>query len=230
MRARWPQVRIIVRGDAGFCREDIMRWCEDNRISYILGLSKNERLKRKIAKQMAHSRRKYLRTAKSCRSYRNFQYKTLKSWSVKRRVVGKAEYLEKGSNPRFVVTNLSKEEWPTRKLYEELYCARGDMENRLKEQQLDLFADRTSTGLMRSNQLRLYFSSIAYIISSTFRRIALRNGAFAKFQCSTIRNKLFKIGALIKISFRRITIHLAAGYPYKTQFIQSYKNLICYRC
>lgn len=230
IRGRFPKVKIIVRGDAGFCRENIMRWCEDNRISYILGLSKNERLKRKIARQMEHSRRKYLRTGKSSRSYRNFQYKTLKSWSVKRRVVGKAEYLDKGSNPRFVVTNLSIEQWPTRKLYEELYCARGDMENRIKEQQLDLFADRTSTALMRSNQLRLYFSSMAYIISSAFRRIALKTGMFTKLQCSTIRNKLFKIGALIKISCRRITIHFAGGYPYKTQFIQAYNNLLCYRC
>jgi len=229
-RTRWPQVKIIVRGDAGFCREEIMKWCEDNRVCYILGLSKNERLKRKIAKQMEHSRRKYLTTGKSRRSYRNFQYKTLKSWSVKRRVVGKAEYLEKGSNPRFVVTNLSKKEWPTRKLYEELYCARGDMENRIKEQQLDLFADRTSTALMRSNQLRLYFSSIAYIISSTFRKIALKTGAFAKLQCAGIRNKLFKIGALIKISCRRVMIYFAGGYPYKTQFIQAYNNLIYCRC
>lgn len=230
IRARWPEVRIIVRGDAGFCREDIMKWCEDHQVFYILGLSKNVRLKRRIAKQIEHSKRKYLRTGKSWRCYRNFQYKTLKSWSKKRRVVGKAEYLEKGENPRFVVTNLSIEQWPTRKLYEELYCARGDMENRIKEQQLDLFADRTSTALMRSNQLRLYFSSIAYIISSTFRKIALKTGAFAKLQCGTIRNKLYKIGALIKISCRRVTIHFAGGYPYKTQFIRAYKNLICYRC
>ena len=229
IRGRFPQVKLIVRGDGGFCREDIMKWCEANHVHYIFGLSKNDRLKKKVAKQMEHSRRKYLTTGKSWRNYRNFQYKTLKSWSKKRRVVGKAEYMEKGENPRFVVTNLSIEEWPTRKLYEELYCARGNMENRIKEQQLDLFADRTSTALMRANQLRLYFSSVAYIISSTFRRIALKTGAFAKLQCGTIRNKLFKIGALIRISFRRIAIYLSGGYPYKTHFIQAHKNIICYR-
>lgn len=230
IRTRWSDVRIIVRGDAGFCREEIMKWCEDHHVFYIFGLAKNDRLKRKISKQMEHSKRKYLQTGKSWRSYRNFYYKTRKSWTRKRRVVGKAEYMEKGVNPRFVVTNLSRQRWATRQLYEKLYCARGDMENRIKEQQLDLFADRTSTSLMRSNQLRLYFSSMAYIISSTFRRIALQTGAFAKLQCGTIRNKLFKIGAVIKISFRRITILFAGGYPYKTQFIQSYKNINCYRC
>lgn len=152
IRECWPDVKIIVRGDSGFCREEIMKWCEDNGIDYVFGLAKNERLKSKINKQMEHARRRYLRTGKASRALRSFYYRTLESWSKKRRVVGKAEYLSKGENPRFVVTSLSREKVPTRELYEKLYCARGDMENRIKEQQLYLFADRTSTALMRSNQ------------------------------------------------------------------------------
>jgi hypothetical protein len=225
IRESWPTVRIIVRGDSGFCREELMKWCEDNGIDYVLGLAKNERLKSKISKQMQHAKRRYLRSGKASRSFRNFYYCTLKSWSKKRRVIGKAEYLSKGENPRFVVTSLSKEKVATRELYEKLYCARGDMENRIKEQQLDLFADRTSTALMRSNQLRLFFSSIAYVIYSAFRRMVLTRTEWAKYQCNTIREKLFKIGAQVKISFRRILIEFASGYPYKDVFERIHRNL-----
>lgn len=225
IRACWPDVKIIVRGDSGFCREELMKWCEDNGIDYVLGLAKNERLKSKISKQMQHARRRYLRCGKASRTFRNFSYRTLKSWSKKRRVVGKAEYLSKGENPRFVVTSLSRAKFPTRQLYEKLYCARGDMENRIKEQQLHLFADRTSTALMRSNQLRLFFSSIAYVIYSAFRTIVLKGTDWAKHECGTIREKLFKIGALVKISFRRILIEFATGYPYKDIFERVHRNL-----
>jgi hypothetical protein len=225
IRESWPDVKIIVRGDSGFCREEIMKWCEDNGIDYVFGLAKNKRLRFKISKQMEHARRRYLRTGTASRAFRNFNYRTLKSWSKKRRVIGKAEYLSKGENPRFAVTSLSRAKIPTRELYEKLYCARGDMENRIKEQQLDLFADRTSTALMRSNQLRLFFSSIAYVIYSAFRRIVLKGTDWAKYQCNTIREKLFKIGALVKISFRRILIEFAGGYPYKDIFERVHRNI-----
>ena len=225
IRECWPAVKIIIRGDSGFCREEIMKWCENDSVDYVFGLAKNERLKSKINKQMKHARRRYLRTGKASRSFRNFYYRTLESWSKKRRVVGKAEYLSKGQNPRFVVTSLSKEKVATRELYEKLYCARGDMENRIKEQQLYLFADRTSTALMHSNQLRLFFSSIAYVIYSVFRRIVLKGTEWAKYQCNTIREKLFKIGALVKISFRRILIEFAEGYPYQDIFQRVHRNL-----
>lgn len=225
IKERWPDVRIIVRGDSGFCREEIMKWCEDNGIDYVFGLAKNKRLQSKIIKQLEHARRRYLRGGEASRSFRNFYYRTLKSWTKKRRVVGKAEYLPKGENPRFVVTSLSKERVSTRELYEKIYCARGDMENRIKEQQLDLFADRTSTALMHSNQLRLFFSSIAYVIYAAFRRLVLKGTEWAKYQCNTIREKLFKIGALVKISFRRILIQFAEGYPYKDIFERAHRNL-----
>lgn len=202
-----------------------MSWCEDNKVDYILGLAKNNRLLKYIKLQMEHSRRRYLRTGKSSRCFRNFKYRTLKSWPRTRRVVGKAEYLSKGKNPRFVVTSLSRQQYSTRSLYEELYCARGDMENRIKEQQLDLFSDRTSTAQMRSNQLRLYYSSIAYILISAFRRFALKGTRFENSQCGTIREKLFKLGARVVVSVRRVLIQISEDYPYKDEQIKIRNNL-----
>src|SRR6266478_4958724 len=158
IRSVWPLVRIVVRGDSGFCREELMAWCEANRVEYLLGLAKNERLKAEIAKEMAEAKAQYQQTGRATRLFKEFFYQTLKSWSRVRRVVAKAEHLEKGENPRFVVTSLSREAWPAQALYEEHYCGRGDMENRIKEQ-LMLFSDRTSTHYLRSNQLRLYCSS-----------------------------------------------------------------------
>lgn len=225
IREQWPDVHIIIRGDSGFCRDEIMSWCEANGVDYILGLAKNKRLLKQIVKQREHVWRKHVRTGRACRKFRHFTYRTLKTWSKKRRVVGKAEYLSKGYNPRFVVTSLSKSDYDTRSLYEELYCARGDMENRIKEQQLDMFSDRTSTAQMRANQLRLYFSSLAYIFLTAFRRIALVGTRFQKSQCGTIRDKLLKIGATVVISVRRVFIELSESYPYKADHLIIKNNL-----
>lgn len=225
IRKRWPEVKIILRGDSGFCRDNLMSWCEENGLFYVFGMSKNERLLNKISRKMAKSRRRYWGGKKATRRYADLRYRTRDSWSACRRVVGKAEHLDKGANPRFVVTNLPKKEFNSKALYEDLYCARGDMENRIKEQQLDMFADRTSTALMRSNQLRLYFSGMAYILMQAFRRLGLKGTEYAKAQCGTIREKLLKIGAQIKITVRRIVLSLAGGCPYADIIRQALKNL-----
>src|SRR6266481_5406572 len=200
IRSAWPLVRMVVRGDSGFCREELMAWCEAEGVDYLLGLAKNERLKAEIAPE------------------------TGEGWNRARRVVAKAEHLEKGENPRFVVTSLSREAWPAQALYEEHYCARGDMENRIKEQ-LMLFSDRTSTHYLRSNQLRLYFSSIAYVLLQMLRRLGLAGTELAQAQCNTIRLKLLKIGALIRITVRKVWISLASGYPYVALFQQVHEKL-----
>ena len=218
IRSSWPRTRIIVRADSGFCRDDLMSWCEAHDVDYVLGLAKNNRLKAAIRSEMAEAEQHYEATQQAARVFKDFRYRTLKSWSCERRVVAKAEHLAKGENPRFVVTSLSTEKWPARALYEELYCARGDMENRIKEQQLALFADRTSTHEMRSNQLRLYFSSFAYVLMQTLRRLGLEGTALARAQCDTIRLKLFKIGAHIRISVRRVVMAFSESYPYTELF------------
>ena len=225
IRAAWPEVRIILRGDSGFCRDDILSWCEAHQVDYIVGLAKNDRLKTLIAKEMEQAREQYKATGEAARVFKDFRYQTLKSWSCERRVVGKAEYLGKGENPRFVVTSLPNNEMAARKLYEKLYCARGDMENRIKEQQLCLFADRTSTHEILSNQLRLYFSSFAYVLIQTLRRLGLAGTSMAKAQCDTIRLKLFKIGAQIRISVRKVWLSFSESYPYADLFMQIYNKL-----
>ena len=225
IRRSWPEVKIIVRGDSGFCREQIMGWCEANGIDYVYGLAKNERLKARIEEELQQAQQLYEETNKAARVYKDFRYETLKSWSRKRRVVAKAEYLDKGSNPRFIVTSINKQRMVARTVYENLYCGRGDMENRIKEQQLWLFADRTSAGKMRANQLRLYFSSVAYLLMQALRRLGLKGTTMATAQCNTIRLKLFKIGAQVKISVRKVWISLASGYPYLDLFHQIYRNL-----
>ena len=224
IRSGWPRVRIVVRGDSGFCREELMSWCEANRVDYLLGLAKNERLKAEIAGEREEAKAQYQQTGRAARLFKEFVYQTRESWSRARRVVAKAEHLEKGENPRFVVTSLGGEEWSAQALYEEHYCARGDMENRIKEQ-LMLFSDRTSTHYLRSNQLRLYFSSIAYVLLQMLRRLGLEGTELAKAQCSTIRLKLLKIGALIRITVRKVWVSLAGGYPYVTLFRQVYERL-----
>ena len=215
LRQAWPEVRIIVRGDSGFCRDEIMSWCEQNeKIDYVFGMAKNQRLRKAIDSEMAQAQELHHRTEKAARVFKDFSYRTRKSWARERRVVGKAEYLAKGANPRFVVTSISSEEKEARTLYEDFYCARGDMENRIKEQQLGLFADRTSTGWMRSNQLRLYFSSFAYILMQRLRQLGLKGTELAQAQCETIRLKLFKIGAQIAITVRKVWISFSESYPY----------------
>ena len=225
LRRRWPKTRIHIRGDSGFCRESIMKWCEAHDIGYVLGLARNPRLVRALGAQMREARAAHRHTGKPARRFRDFTYRTRKTWSRRRRVVGKAEYLPKGANPRFVVTNLSPRKASARRLYEKLYCARGDMENRIKEQQLDLFADRTSTHTMRANQLRLYFSSFAYVLMHALRRLGTEGTELARAQCATLRLKLFKIGAQVRITARRVWLSFSQAYPYAETFAQVLANL-----
>ena len=230
IREKWPDVMIIVRGDSGFCRDDLMTWCDGNTVDYILGMSKNVRLNRIVERAMKKAKRRYAVTGQASRVYRDFSYRTRKSWSRRRRVVGKAEYIPGKENQRFVVTSLSPDAAPARELYEQLYCARGDMENRIKEQQLDMFADRTSAETMRANQIRLWFSSVAYCLMQTLRELGLRGTAMAKAQCRTIREKLFKIGAQIVVSARKVWIHYSKAYPYRELFETVMRNLERYPC
>ena len=191
----------------------------------MFGLARNERLQRLIKRRMKLARRRFAKTGKAARVCGDFRYRTRESWPRGRRVVAKAEYLEKGENPRFVVTSLTAEQAAAQQLYETIYCARGEMENRIKEQQLGLFADRTSTALLRSNQIRLYFSSIGYCVLEALRRLGLAGTKMARAQCTTIRLRLFKIGARIRITARKIWISLATGYAWAGVFEQVYENL-----
>ena len=225
LRRVGPQVEIILRADSGFCREELMSWCESNNVDYVFGLARNRRLEKIIGRELHQAEQEFRASGKPARVFKEFLYRTHKSWSRQRRVIAKAEHLAKGSNPRFVVTSLSAERMAAQELYEDFYCARGDMENRIKEQQLALFADRTSTALMRSNQLRLYFSSIAYCLLQALRRLGLRGTAMAQAQCGTIRLKLLKIGARITLSARRIWISMASGCPSAGVFEEVFHNL-----
>jgi len=225
IRSAWPGVKIVVRGDSGFCRDGIMTWCEEHGIDFVFGLAKNERLKAMIAEELQQAQAQYEQTREASRVFKDFRYQTLESWTRDRRVVAKAEHLDKGSNPRFVVTSMQVERMEARTLYEQLYCARGDMENRIKEQQLWLFADRTSAGKMRANQIRLYFSSAAYLLMQALRRLGLRGTQMATAQCNTIRLKLLKVGAQVKVTVRKVWISLAGGYPYVDIFYQVFRNL-----
>jgi len=213
VRRRWPQVRILVRADSGFAREELMAWCEANGVHFLLGLAQNPRLVANIADELARAEVRSRRTGKPARSFKEFAWQTRRSWSRKRRVVAKAEFTAGEANPRFVVTSLRRTECKPKYLYEKIYCARGDMENRIKECQLDLYADRTSTTTMRANQLRLWIASMAYVLLCALRRIALHHTPFADASCGTIRLKLLKIGALIRVSVRRIKIAMASGCP-----------------
>jgi len=225
IRQVWPQVPILLRADSGFAREGLMAWCEANGVDYVFGMIKNCRLKEEIELELEEARQEWEATGRGARRFRDFPYRTRRSWSRTRRVVGKAEYLAKGSNPRFVVTSLGPDEWAARELYEQLYCQRGEMENRIKEQQLDLFADRTSSSLMRANQLRLWFSTTAYSLLHLLRQRGLKHTRWAQAQCGTIRLKLLKIGARITVSVRRVVVSMATGYPYQRSFAQIHAHL-----
>jgi hypothetical protein len=225
IREYWPDTRIIIRGDSGFCREEIMAWCEANDLFFLVGLAKNNRLKQRLDGAMKQAEQLCEETGKAARVFEDFTYKTLNTWGQERRVVGKAEQLPGRANPRFVVTNLSSNRFDARTLYEDLYCARGDMENRIKEQQLDLFADRTSTATLRANQIRLYFSSFAYVLLCALRRLGLEGTEMEKAQCGTIRLKLLKIGARFKLTTRKVWLSLSESYPYANLFRQVYANL-----
>lgn len=226
LRERWPEVKIVLRADSGFCREELMGWCEQNRVDYLFGLARNQRLVKIIGKQMHEARLLHQDTGKAARVFAEFDYRTHKSWSRARRVVAKAEYLDKGENPRFVVTSLSTEQWAAQSLYEKCYCARGEMENRIKEQ-MYLFADRLSTDEMRGNQLRLYFSALAYTLVEALRRLALKGTEWAEAQVDTIRLKLFKIGAIVRISVRRVLLEMSSAYPWKGIYAQAFHALRC---
>lgn len=220
IRQRWPEVRIIVRGDSGFAREELMSWCESHSVDFVLGLARNARLQRALGSELAQARAQFEESGKAARVFKDFVYRTKKSWSQQRRVVGKAEHLSKGANPRFIVTSLPSDTWSAQVLYEKLYCARGEMENRIKEQQLCLFADRTSTHHLSSNQMRLWFSSAAYVLLNELRRLGLTGTDLAQARCDTVRTKLLKIGAQVKVTVRRVWVHLASSYPYATLFAQ----------
>ena len=226
IRAQWPKVRIILRADSGFCREELMAWCESHRVDYVFGFARNERLRRKIAPAMRQVRQEHARTAKPARVFTEFFYRTRKSWCRSRRVVAKAEQIEGKENPRYVVTSLGKSEWLAQALYEQLYCARGEMENRIKEQ-LSLFSDRLSTETMRANQLRLYFSSLAYVLLHALRRIGLVGTEWAQAQAGTIRLRLLKIAAQVRVTARRIRICYSNAYPWKPLFAAAWSALRC---
>jgi hypothetical protein len=225
IRARWPRVKIVLRADSGFARDELMSWCEANGVDYLFGLARNDRLVGAITEDLAAAAAESLAEGGPARRFAELAWRTLNSWSRERRVVAKAEHLPEGPNPRFVVTSLPAGEILARTLYEEVYCARGEMENRIKEQQLDLFADRTSAATMRANQLRLWFASFAYVLLEALRRIGLRHSQFANATCGTIRLKLLKIGALVRISVRRIKVAMASACPYRDEYHLAYLYL-----
>jgi len=230
IRAAWPEVKIILRGDCGFCRNELMSWCEGNGVDYVLGLARNPRLRRIIGGEMWEAAEQWKTTGQPARVFSEFSYRAKKTkkggWERERRVVAKAEHLEGKENPRFIVTSLSNAPWAAQALYEELYCARGDMENRIKEQ-LSLFADRVSAETMRANQLRLYFSVVAYVLKRGLRRLGLKATELAQAQVSTIRTKLLKIGARVRVTVRKVWISMASSYPWQGLYQQVWANLRC---
>jgi len=225
IRARWPEVEIWIRADSGFARDAILAWCEAHQVEYVLGLARNPRLVRAVGGELRQMREQAQRTGEKARCFRDLRYRTKKSWSRERRVVAKAEQLGDKANPRFVVTSLDAASYPAQELYERLYCARGDMENRIKEQQLGMFADRTSTATMRGNQLRLWIASLAYTLAQALRRVGLRGTSLATAQVSTIRVRLLKLSGLVRISVRRIRVALSSAFPLQDVFAQALRNL-----
>ncbi|MGC1588315.1 MAG: IS1380 family transposase [Rhodomicrobium sp.] len=225
LRQQWPDVEIWLRADSGFCREDLMAWCEANSVHYTFGLARNARLEAEIEAELAEAEQKAAQSGKAERIFKEFQYRTRQSWSRERRVVAKAEHLSKGPNPRFIVTSLTSKMAPARELYEKIYCARGEMENRIKECQLDLMADRTSAATLKANQLRLWFSSLAYVLVTALRRLALEGTELENATAGTIRLKLLKLGALVTVSVRRIRIAIASACPLKHVFATAQARL-----
>jgi hypothetical protein len=225
IRRRWPRTRILLRGDSGFAREALMAWCEANRVDFLFGLARNERLEQAINAELMLASLDSTSSGRPARRFKDFMWSTLDSWSRSRRVVGKAEVTGGEANPRFVVTSLKQSESGAQYLYEAIYCARGEMENRIKECQLDLFADRTSAATMRANQLRLWFASMAYVLLCALRRIGLAHSQFADATCGTIRLKLLKIGALVRISVRRIKVAMSSACPWQNEFALAHVRL-----
>ncbi len=226
LREVWPSVRILLRGDSGFCRDYLLRWCEENQVDFLFGLAKNKRLLRIIGAPMQEAKEAFQRTGQASRVFADFEYRTHKTWRRSRRVVGKAEHIVGDkANPRFIVTSLSATEFAAQALYEQQYCARGDMENRIKEQQLYLFADHLPCETMRANQVRLYFSTVAYVVMRALREYGLKETPLAKAQCDTIRMRLFKIGARVTVSVRRVVVSMSEGFTLQEVFAQVWANL-----
>jgi hypothetical protein len=228
IRTAWPEVKIVLRGDSGFCRNELMSWCEDKGVDFIFGVARNQRLRKIIGQQLYQAREQWKSTAKPARVFCEFAYGSKKTkkggWDRERRVVAKAEHIDGKENPRFVVTSLSNGDWQPQALYEELYCGRGNMENRIKEQ-FSLFADRVSAETVRANQTRLYYSTMAYVLVSGLRRIGLRGTALAKAQVSTIREKVLKIGAQIRVTVRKVWVSMASSYPWQGLYQEVWTNL-----
>ena len=225
MRARWPKTRILLRADSGFAREALMAWCEANRVDYLFGLARNRRLVGAIEAELAEAKAAAETSGGPARRFKKLLWSTLDSWSRRRRVIAKAEWTQGKANPRFVVTSLNSRETAARVLYEEVYCARGDMENRIKECQGDLFAGRTSAATMRANQLRLWLASMAYVLICALRRIGLAHTQFAEAACGTIRLKLLKLGALVRVSVRRVKFAMASAYPWQREWALAHARL-----
>lgn len=230
IRTAWPEVTIILRGDSGFCRNGLMNWCESNRVEFVFGLARNPRLRRMIGGQMHEAALEWERTREPARVFADFAYRAKKTkkggWDRERRVVAKAEQIDGKENPRFIVTSFDNRQWEARALYEEFYCARGDMENRVKEQ-FSLFADRVSAETMRANQMRVYLSAMAYVLFSGMRRLGLKGTELAQAQVSTIRAKLLKIGAQIRVTVRKVWVSMASSYPWQDTYQQVWTNLRC---
>lgn len=230
IRMAWPSVKIILRGDSGFCRNELMVWCESQGVDFVFGMARNQKLRKIIGGQMHEATEQWNQTGKPARVFTEFEYQTKKTkkggWDRERRVAAKAEHIDGKENPRFVVTSLTSEQWPAKVLYEDLYCARGDMENRIKEQ-FSLFADRVSAETMRANQMRLYLSTMGYILVSGLRRLGLKATALADAQVSTIRTRLLKIGAQIRVTVRKVWISMASSYPWQSLYQQVWTNLRC---
>jgi Transposase DDE domain group 1 len=222
IRARWPEVRIVLRADSGFAREALMAWCEAHGVDFVFGLARNARLVSEIEAELAEASIESTASGRPARRFKDFLWTTRNSWSRRRRVVGKAEWTRGEANPRFIVTSLEPSRHDARALYEDVYCARGEMENRIKEQQLDLFADRTSAATMRANQLRLWFASMAYVLIDALRRIGLAGSQFADATCGTIRLKLLKFAALVRLSVRRLKVAMASVFPYQEEYRSAY--------
>ncbi len=225
IRARWPDTQIILRADSGFCREELMSWCEQNAVDYVFGLARNARLVRAIGAELYEAAAESAKTGEPARRFKELRYQTRRSWSRERRVVAKAEQTGDKANPRFVVTSLAMLEWAMRELYEDLYCARGEMENRIKEAQLNLFADRLSTETFRANQLRLWLYSAAYVLMHALRRLGLANTTLARACAHTIRLKLLKIGAVVRVSVRRVKLAMSQACPHQREFIAAFHAL-----
>ena len=227
IRARWPAVKIVLRADSGFCREELMAWCEANQVDYAFGMARNSLLEKIVAEPLEQARQLGEQMQRPARRFVEFEHETVSgTWSRRRRVVAKAEHIAGKSNPRFVVTSLGAAACSAQQLYADLYCARGDMENRIKEQ-FALFADRVSAATMRANQLRLYLSVMAYSLLCGLPRLGLRATQLAHAQVGTIRLRLLKIGAQIRITVRKVWVEMSSSFPLQDLFSRTLQQLRC---